>query len=72
MNELGWYALSRNVSLGEKAVSDGKNTLIEQLKTRLLKVAQNQSTLNNKFSVKVEEEVAILAIFTFSLVGIKT
>ena len=72
MNELGWYALSRNVSLGEKAVSDGKNTLIEQLKTRLLKVAQNQSTLNNKFPAKVEEEFAILADFTFPLVGIET
>ena len=67
MNELGWYALSRNVSLGEKAVSDSKNALIKQLKTHLLKVAQDQAALSNEFLVKVEDEVTILANFASSL-----
>jgi len=67
MNELGQYALSRNVSLGEKAVSDSKSALIEQSKTHLLKVAQDQAALSNEFLVKVEDEVTILANFASSL-----
>lgn len=63
MNELGQYALSRNVSLGEKAVSDSKNALIEQSKTHLLKIAQDQAAISNAFLEKVENEVNFMAQF---------
>ena len=63
MNELGQYALSRNVSLGEKAVSDSKTALIEQSKTHLLKIAQDQAAISNAFLEKVENEVNFMAQF---------
>jgi len=63
MNELGQYALSRNVSLGEKAVSDSKNALVEQSKTHLLKIAQDQAAISNAFLEKVENEVNFMAQF---------
>ena len=67
MKRLGHYALESNTSLGERAVNDSKNALIDEAEKDLLRLAKDQAALSNTLFEKVEMEVDILAHFAATL-----
>ena len=61
IQDLGSYALESSNSLGEEAVSDSRQALMNLAEQNLLQIAQDQAALSNALLEKVENEINILA-----------
>jgi sigma-B regulation protein RsbU (phosphoserine phosphatase) len=67
MKEMGQFALKNNLSLGEVAVRDSEEALINQTEEYLVKLAQDQAAIANALLKKVEDEVDVMTRFASNI-----
>ena len=67
LRRLGEYASKRNLSLGERAVSNSTDALQNQAEEYLLRLAKDQAAISNVIFKNVEAETDIIAEYASSL-----